>query len=190
MHPEPDSLEIGTVRRAHGIRGQLRVQLHDPASDALEVLARLRIGAAQGPSYEIGAVHDLGGGAYLVQLEGVADRDRAEALRGQPIFALRTELTPLAEDEFYVGDLIGCEVVTAGGDLVGRVRAVPAIGGQDLLEIERPGRKEALVPLQPAFVTAIDLSARRVEIDPPEGLLDLDLPEPKDRKERAGEGGT
>lgn len=185
MDPHTAPIEIGTIRRAHGIRGALRVQLHDEGSAALEVLAQVIVGGPEGRRYAIGGAQDLGGGAYLLQLAGIEDRDAADALRGRPLFARREDLPPLEDGEYYLSDLVGCEVSTAAGAAVGRVRAVPQIGGQDMLEIERPGRGEALVPLRPEFVTAVDVAGRRVEIDPPEGLLDLDLPERGARAEAA-----
>jgi 16S rRNA processing protein RimM len=123
--------------------------------------------------YEITDARALGGGVYLLSLKGLADRDAADALRGQAVWARRADLPPLGEEEFYVTDLIGCAVHDQAGAQVGTVADIEHIAGRDLLVLSRPGGGEALVPLLPEFVTSVDLPARRVEIDAPEGLLDL-----------------
>lgn len=173
---EPETIEIGTVRRAHGVRGWLRVQLHNPESEALRRLGRVLIGpAGVRQVFAVRKAHEAGEGVYLVQLDGVVNRDQAAALQGQPVLALRQDLPPLGPDEYYLSDLMGCQVVMSNGQPAGVVRAIVGVAGRPMLEVERAGRPPALVPLAPEFVTAVDLAARRVEIDPPEGLLDLDL---------------
>ncbi|MCS6914805.1 MAG: ribosome maturation factor RimM [Myxococcales bacterium] len=173
---EAETIEIGTVRRAHGVRGWLRVQLHNPESEALRRIRRVLVGSAEGRRvFAVLQAHEVGEGVYLVQLDGVVDRDQAEVLKGQPVLAWRQDLPPLGPDEYYLSDLMGCQAVMPDGQPVGVVRAVVEIAGRSMLEVERAGRPPALIPLAAEFVTAVDLAARRVEIDPPEGLLDLDL---------------
>src|SRR5947209_857190 len=116
-----DFLEVGFVRKAHGLRGQIHVQLHDPGSSALEEVDHLFLGEPP-RRYALRSAQELGGGMYLVQLDGVSDRDAAEALRGQAVRAQRQELEPLAEDEIYLADLVGLTVHLAGGERVGTIR--------------------------------------------------------------------
>ena len=71
--------------------------------------------------------------------------------------------------------MIGCRVVLGDGSAVGTVRTIDKMNGNFLLVIERAGREDALVPLVPEMVTNVDLAAGTVTIDPPEGLLDLDV---------------
>lgn len=166
-------LEIGTIHRAHGLRGQLRVRLHDPGSRAFSVLRRICVGAERVPM-PIAGVQHLGDGVYLLSLEGVADRGAAEGLAGQPLSARRDELPPLDEDEVYLSDLVGCTAALLSGEEVGPVARVQSLGGQDFLVIAREGREDLLIPAGPPILHRIDLEARRIQIDPPEGLLELD----------------
>lgn len=204
----PDLLEIGYVRRAHGVRGALHVQLHDPQSTALERIARVFVaqpkgndaGQAQGkgegkdkPARElrVRGAQALSGGAFVLGVEGIDDRDAAEALQGATLLAVRADLGPLEEDELYVADLIGCAAVREDGTVLGQVTAVPNLAGQDLLALALPGGGEALVPYVPALVLAVDLDARRVVLDPPEGLLELEAEPPRPRpRGRATEKAT
>lgn len=179
-------LHIGTIRRAHGLRGQVKVALDDAESEVFEHIEHIWVRSPSGAEskkdpadglqkWPLREVRSLENGLYLVTLEGVADRTAAEALQLRDVYAARDELPELADDEVYQADLVGCEVVQAGGAPVGTVRAIEEMNGNFLLVVERPGREAALVPLVPAMITDIDLAARKVEIDPPEGLLDLDL---------------
>lgn len=185
-------LHIGTIRRAHGLRGQVKVALDNADSDVLEHLDCLWTRAPEsGPGavpisdqevtvdslrkWELAEVRPLEAGLYLVTLAGVADRTAAEALQRQEVYARRDELPELTDDEVYQSDLIGCQVFQAGGGQVGTVSAIEQMNGNFLLVITREGREDALVPLVAEMITDIDLAAGRVEIDPPEGLLDLDL---------------
>jgi 16S rRNA processing protein RimM len=177
-------LQIGAVCRPHGLRGELRVRLHDPTSTALEGLVELWTGADAGD-----AVHDGAGlrrwriatarpqndGFCLLTLEGLADRSGADGLRGQVLYARREALPELDEDEVYLADLIGCRVVDLEGQEIGRATAVQDIAGNPLLVVHRAHRAEALVPLVPQILVEVDLQARVLRIDPPEGLLDLDV---------------
>lgn len=171
-------LQIGVVCRAHGLHGELRVKLHDPNSSALQTAHQLWTGPA-GPgakrAWTLEQARPQTDGYYLITLAGIADRNTAEALHLCPIYVNRSELEPLADDEFYVNDLVGCTVLLPTRETVGVVSAVQKNPGNDLMVVRRPGRADALVPIVPQIVTAITLSDRQVTIDPPEGLLDLDL---------------
>lgn len=180
-------LQIGAVCRPHGLRGELRVRLHDPASQALEALHRVWMGPDRGDVLPDGAglrewrirmVHGLEDGFYLLGLEGLTDRTLAEGLRAQRLYALRGELPVLDEDEVYVADLIGCRVLLGDGQEIGVAKAVQDIAGNPLLVVERIARPEALVPLVPAILKEVDLLHRIVRIEPPEGLLELDVSTP------------
>lgn len=176
-------LQIGAVCRPHGLRGELRVRLHDPTSTALEELDELFIGEDSGEAapeasrlrkWRITTARPQPDGFYLLSLEGLADRNGADALRGQVLYARRADLPELEDDEVYLADLIGCRVVDREGAEIGVATAIQDIAGNALLVVARPPRAEVLVPLVPQILVEVDLEGRVVRIDPPEGLLDLD----------------
>jgi 16S rRNA processing protein RimM len=84
-----------------------------------------------------------------------------------------TRVAPDDEDEFWDHDLIGLDAVSADGELMGAITDVLHPPGSDLLVIARVGGAELLVPFVAEIVPSVDLSARRVVIEAPEGLLDL-----------------
>jgi 16S rRNA processing protein RimM len=157
-------VEIGGIARAHGIKGEVVIVTHDPDSDTL---GRVETIYVAGQPRTIKAARDTHRG-WLVALEGVVTRNDAEALQGQPVEVDRDALE-LAEDDVLLHDLVGCKVVKTDGTPWGTVAAVEAGDFQDLLVIHDDGI-ERLLPLVDVFVTAIDLDASVITVDPPEGL--------------------
>lgn len=161
--PDGELLAIGRVARAHGIRGRILVAPYDEESQALQTLKRIQLGPRE-YRIELAERANLG---WLLALQGVADRNQAEPLRGLEVKAWRDELPPLEEGEIYFADLIGFTVVDAQGQERGVVSHLESAGAQELLELE--GGK--LVPL--ALVKEVMSGVRRIVIDVPEGLFDL-----------------
>jgi 16S rRNA processing protein RimM len=153
-------LRIGRVTKAHGLRGEVVVQLWtdqtqrlDPGSVLASVRGDLRVVSSK----------PFGGDRFIVQFETVADRTSAEQLRG-----VELEAEPLdVPDVMWVHELVGAVVRDAAGSELGRVNAVEANPASDLLVLESGG----LIPVR--FVVLHDPVARTVEVDIPEGLLDL-----------------
>ena len=149
-------LEIGRVTRAHGLRGEVVVDL---TTDRLERLAPGTILGSDAGDLTVAAArpHQR---RWIVAFEGHSSRDDADRLRG---LVLRAEALD-DPHELWVHDLVGSEVITVGGDVVGRCVAVVAHPASDLLELDGG----ALVPV--AFV--VERRPGQVVIDPPEGLLE------------------
>ena len=162
-------VEIGGVARAHGIRGEVVIVTHDPDSDTLGYVERVFVA---GTPRKITAARDTQRG-WLVQLEGIVTRNDAEALRGAVVEVAREDLA-LEDEDVLLHDLVGCKVVLADGSPWGEIAAIDAGPGQDRLVIHDAG-VERLVPLVDAFVVKIDLDARVVTVDPPEGTPETKL---------------
>jgi 16S rRNA processing protein RimM len=107
---------------------------------------------------------------FLVKFAGSDSREEAEMLRGE-LFVRPTDVRDLGPDEFWPHDLVGCDVVLVDGRLVGRVLSVTGGPAQDLLTVST-SLGDRLIPLVQAIVVEVDVGARRILIDPPEGLLD------------------
>jgi 16S rRNA processing protein RimM len=109
-------------------------------------------------------------GALGARLSGVTTKEQADALRGTLLYADRDRLPTLPDDEFYHADLIGLDVVDTGGKGLGTIRAIHNHGAGDILEILGEGRRQPLLlPFTMAVVPTVDLAARRVVVDLPEG---------------------
>jgi len=177
----------GVIAGAHGVRGAVRVKSFtaDPADVA-------RYGPLEDESGERCFSLRLVGsakGVVIARLAGVADRDRAEGLRGLRLYLARAALPPTAEEEYYHADLIGLEAALADGTPLGQVRAVHDFGAGDTLEIERPEGPPAMVPFTRAIVPIVDLDGGRLVLDPPPGLIDPAPKNPLPPTEETGDKG-
>lgn len=156
-------VEIGVVSKAHGIRGEVVVVLHDPASTSLDHATVAHVG---GVRREIARARPVDG-AYLVAFAGVADRDQAAALRGAAVEVDREDLD-LDDDDVLLADLVGCRCELPDGTPWGEITAVE-VGLQDWL-IVRAGDIERQLPVVDAFIAGVDLERGVVTVTPPDGL--------------------
>lgn len=171
-------LVVGRIVKAHGITGEVVVEVRtdDPGGRFAKGKV-LRGRAPRGKSereYTIDSVREHGG-RLLVRLAGITDRDSADALRGTLFLVESDDLPPISEpDEFYDHQLEGLVVRTVAGVEIGTVAEVLHTAAGELLSIKTPDGAEKLVPFIAAFVPTVSLSDGLIEIDPPEGLLDLE----------------
>ncbi|MFJ1755755.1 ribosome maturation factor RimM [Kitasatospora sp. NPDC088134] len=183
-------LVVGKIGRAHGIRGDVSVEVRTDEPE-------LRLGpgavlltdpAGIGPlTVESGKVHS---GRLLLRFAGVKDRTAAEALRGTFLIAeVDPEETPEDPDEYYDHQLIGLDVVLTDGTLVGELTEVVHLPYQDLLTVQRPDGTDVLIPFVEQIVPVIDLDEQRAVITPPPGLIDpVDAVIASNREAEAGGG--
>jgi 16S rRNA processing protein RimM len=175
-------LLVGRVVKAHGITGEVVVEVHtdDPAdrfASGSTLRAKPSRGRGEERSYVVAAVREHGG-RLLVRLSGVDDRDGADALRGSLFVVDSEDLPPIDEaDTYYDHQLEGLAVRTVTGQDLGVVAEVLHTAAGELLAVRRSEdgeTREVLVPFVNAIVTSVSLDDRTIEIDPPEGLLDLE----------------
>lgn len=165
---------VGTVARAHGLTGQVVVATESPGGERVQPGARVR--ARLGPSSpveELDVAHASPfQGRWLVRFAGIDTREAAERLHGAELRVEASALPTLPDGMFYHHALVGCEVMTAAGARIGRVSRVEGGTGQSMLVVDE-GETEVLIPLVQSLCPVIDTTARRIVVDPPEGLLDL-----------------
>jgi 16S rRNA processing protein RimM len=113
------------------------------------------------------------GRTWILAFEEVSDRDGASALTGEVVWVEREVLPPLDEGH-YLWDLVGCEAEGPGGDRLGRIVGIEVGAGAELLVLEHPSGR-CLVPAVDAFLASVDLAARRVVLDLPEGLIEAQV---------------
>jgi 16S rRNA processing protein RimM len=171
-------LVVGRVVRAHGITGEVVVQIRtdDPGSRFAPGTTLRAKPSGGGPErdYRIDSAREHGG-RLLMRLDGVADRSTAESLRGNVFVVDSADLPPIDDpDEFYDHQLEGLRVRTTAGKQVGTVAEVLHTAAGELLAVRAEGDGgEVLVPFVSAIVTSVSLADETIEIDPPEGLLEL-----------------
>ena len=169
-------LVVGRVVKAHGITGEVVVDLRTDDPEArfapgTSLRARAKGGTERRFVVDSARPH---GGRLLVRLDGVADRDSADGLRGNLFLVDSADLPPIENpDEFYDHQLEGLRVRTNAGADVGTVAEVLHTAAGELLSV-RTEDGEVLVPFVAAIVTSVSLADQVIEIDPPEGLLELE----------------
>jgi 16S rRNA processing protein RimM len=120
--------------------------------------------------------HWLHKGGVVLHFAGVTSISEAETLAGLIVAIPRAERAELDEDAVYVGDLIGCTLVDVAGAeavAVGAIDDVDRSGGAAPLLVVRSTKGEVLVPFAKSYLRKVDLDAKRVEMELPEGLVDL-----------------
>lgn len=163
-------LVVGRVGRAHGVRGDLFVEVR---TDEPEVRfapgSSVRVSGGPDLIVESAKVH---AGRLVVHFAGYNDRTTAEELRNKDLVVeVDPDVLPDDEDEFYDHQLEGLEAFLEDGTLVGEVFEVIHLPAQDLLAIKRTDGSETLVPFVTEFVPEIDLATNRILLTPPPGLL-------------------
>lgn len=166
-------LQLGYVAGAHGVGGAIRVKLFNPDSSAINVGVRVLLRAdGHTRALEVARVARQAGSNILrLWLVGVDDRSAADALRSHELWIDRASLPELADDEYYLADLIGLAVERiVDGQLqsLGNITGVTSNTAQDLLCVRMRGR-EWLLPAIPPFVVAIE--STRVLVDVHDDML-------------------
>ena len=165
---------VGRIARAHGIRGQVIVSLDtDFPEERFRTGAELfieRNGAIQTLTLTSVRFHR---DRPVIGIAGVETMSDAEALAGRELRVPVDRLAPLPGGTFYRHDLIGCRVETPAGELVGTVESVEGTLSGSRLVVAAASRGEVLIPLVANICIAVDPAAKRIVIDPPDGLVDL-----------------
>jgi 16S rRNA processing protein RimM len=124
--------------------------------------------------------HWLHKGGIVLHLAGVDSISAAETLTGRIVAIPLSERTSLGDDEAYIGDLIGSELVDVAGSapvVVGRIEDVDRTSGPVSILVVRGAHGEILVPFARSYLRRLDLKAKRVEMALPEGLVDMNAPQ-------------
>ncbi len=162
-------IALGVVMGTHGVRGELRVKLHNPESELLYDVAAVQLRAAGSMRpYTVQQVRP-GGKGLLVQLEGVDTVERAQALRGAELCVARSHLPELPEGEFYHCDLEGLTVVDLAGAPQGTVERVLEYPASTVLRV-RTDRGPIEVPMREPYLVQIDLETGNLIADQLEDL--------------------
>ena len=176
----PSHLVVGYLNKPHGIKGEMYVSpLTDHPDSVFASGVVLSLGSADDdepdpdlPPLRVETTRPFRSG-LLVRFGGVEDRSQAELLAGRYLFCPVEELEPLGEGEVYYHQLLGMRVETVEGREVGSVSQVYELLPADLLEV-RGANGVVMVPYRREIVVQVDLEGRRLVIDPPDGLLDLE----------------
>ena len=162
---------LGVIGAPHGVRGLVRIKSfsEDPMAIATYGALSDETGEKQYRVEALSVVRDM----VLARIEGVADRDSAEAIRGLRLFVERERLPATSEREWYEADLIGLPAVGTDGRDWGKVMAFHDFGAGRTMEVSggTASRQSVMLPFTDEAVPEVDVEGGKVVVDPPAGLL-------------------
>ena len=160
-------LLLGRFGAPHGVRGEIRLQSF--TSDPLAIADYGGLTDKSGAhNFKLCAMRQQGKDMLVVKVEGVDDRNDAEALNGVELYVAREKLPAPGEDEFYIADLVGLRAETPDGETIGVIVAVRNFGAGDMLEIAPAiGSETLLLPFTKAATPLVDVKASRIVVVPP-----------------------
>jgi 16S rRNA processing protein RimM len=162
--PPDDLVIMGRVAAPYAVRGWVKLQTFTEHLDNLLDYPVWHVGkGGNWRAYEVveAKVHS---NHLIAQLDGVDDRNAAEALQGYEVAVVRQELPAAGENEYYWDDLIGLEVVNLAGESLGKVAGLLESGAHDILKVVA-GEQERLIPFTDPIVRGVDAEAGRILVD-------------------------
>jgi len=164
-----EKIKLGQIVTAVGIKGEVKVYPYTDIPERFEEIDSLMI---ESKTAKINGVRYMKN-MVILRLEGVDDRNAAEALRGKNLYIDRKDMWEMPEDTYLVKDLLGMTVMDPEGNRIGKLVDVIQNSAQDLYEIEREDGKKFLLPAVGEFVQTVNLNKRIMIVRLIEGLVEL-----------------
>jgi len=162
-----DCILVGRFGAPHGVRGEVRLQSFTGVPDAIATYKPL-FDASATRQFTIKTLRPLKDDMFVARVAGIDDRAAAQSLTNLEVFVARDNLPKIADEDFYIADLIGLAAMNAAGEPVGRVVNVLNFGGGDILEIAPPDAGQTLLlPFTKEVVPSIDVKAGCLTVAPP-----------------------
>ena len=168
-------VHIGRITSPHGIRGEVRVLPLTESPDRFDHLERCFLVSPDEKSRKEIGIRSVrtADRMLLVSLEDIDSRDQAKELNGCLLSVNRDQAIQLQPGRHFIFDLIGCEVFDREAGRLGLLQDIMQTGANDVYIVKRTGRKDLLIPVTRQVVCSVDISARRIEVMLPDGLLEI-----------------
>lgn len=161
---------LGEISTAHGVRGLVRIRVYGDDPQAFTAYGPLFTSESGDKTLTI-RMKNAANKFWLAEVDGVADRNAAELLRGTKLWIERDKLpAPADDDEFYYEDLVGMSVRTEADGEVGVVIAVENFGASDLIEVKPPVGHSFYIPFADEYIVEVNMQANSITAIIPEGL--------------------
>lgn len=163
-------LAVGKLRRPHGVRGEVQMDVLTDFPERLRRGTTLFVGEEHKPMSILRSRWHVD--ALLVQFEGYNNPEQAGELRNQMVYVRADDRPALPEGEYYHHELLGLQVTTESGEALGVVEQVLETGANDVLAVRRADGRELLVPYHDTFVLNVDVAGGRITVRLMPGLLE------------------
>jgi len=164
-----DYLAVGRIVGVHGVRGEMKVKSLTDFPQRFAPGAQLFVEGETAQRQVVSARPHKG--LLLIKLSGLPDRTSAELLKGKYLFVDRDDAMPLAEDEYYEDELVGLQVETVAGELLGELVEIMWTGANEVYIVRGPER-EVLIPAIADVVQEVDIAAGKMRVKLLPGLLE------------------
>ena len=173
-HSHVEDIVIARVAKARGIRGEVACVLETDFPERFLSLEQVTLWMPNDKRLRLRVENRwFHKDRVILKFEGYDTMTAAQTLAGARLVISESDLEPLAEGQFFEHQVIGSLAVTLSGQSLGRVTKLMRTGGTDVLVVESTDGREQLIPFADDICTDIDVRAKRITIDPPDGLLDL-----------------
>jgi 16S rRNA processing protein RimM len=170
----PEDVVIARIVKARGIRGEVACSIETDFPERFESLEDATVWMPDDTRLALKIEeHWFHKDRVILKFEGYDTMTAAQDLVGGRLVISEADALELDDDQFYEYDVVGSEVVTADGQRVGRVIRLMRTGGTDVLVIEGEDKREQMIPFADDICTEVDVKAKRITVNPPEGLLEL-----------------
>ena len=167
---EPVYLNVGFLRRPHGVRGEIMLEIQTEHPEIFVSEAQFYLGEKHLP-YTIASSRPHKKG-ILLSFEGIQDRDKVGEFRNTHVYAKISELPDLAENEFYDYEIVGLEIIEEKtGNSLGILKEIVKTGANDVYVVTQESGREILLPAIPEVVLDIDLAEGRMSVFLLDGLI-------------------
>jgi len=166
-----DMLRVGIVINTHGIRGEVKLW---PTTDDVNRFHKglvLYLDAKEGAKQVTVSSVKYFKNLVILKFEGIDSINDIERYKGCDLYVSREDAIPLAEGEYYVCDLVGCDVVEEDGTRVGTLTDVMTTGANDVYVVTTDAKKEVLLPVIPDCIKKVDIAEKTVTVYLMPGLM-------------------
>jgi 16S rRNA processing protein RimM len=169
-----EDVVIARIVKARGIRGEVACVVETDFPERFSSMEQVTVWMPNGTRLRLNVEeHWFHKERVILKFAGYDTMTEAQNLRGGRLVIAEADLEHLTEGEFFEHQMIGLEAVTSDGRRLGHVTRLLRTGGTDVLVLESDDGRERLVPFADEICTEVDVEAKRITIDPPDGLLDL-----------------
>lgn len=164
-------LKIGQIINTHGVKGEFKIF---PLTDNIKRFSKLkRVFLKSGEDFRVVEVEGVKylNDLVILKLADINDMNEAQKLKNQYIFVDRENAVKLQKDSYFIADLIGLQVLTEDGELLGRLVSVFSTGSNDVYDIKQENGKSILIPAIKDVIKSVDIEGRKMIIKLLEGLI-------------------
>ena len=165
-----DVVHVGTFGQPQGLKGNIKINILTSSLESFKILKNYF--TEDGKTIFYFTTLRKIGKKNIASLKGCEDRNAALEYKGINIFSSKENFLTISEDEYYVIDLIGCDVFNIEKKSLGTVVDIKNFGAGDLIEIKRDSKKNFYIPMNDDNLISVNILEKKIIVNPMKGLLD------------------